>query len=89
MGGSHVVNCKNSLVLPFNTLYLAIEKCNDIVVLSKLQCLSHLNDLKECHMSKSNTIEYIVGGKQHLNHFKACLVNIHHLVDYSQFSSIP
>ncbi|KAJ8622165.1 hypothetical protein MRB53_030694 [Persea americana] len=59
IGGCHIVDCERPLVLPSNTQYLAIENCNDIVGLSELPCLSHLNELKECHISRCDALRYI------------------------------
>ncbi|XXG82973.1 hypothetical protein AAC387_Pa10g0843 [Persea americana] len=56
IGGCHIVDCERPLVLPSNTQYLAIENCNDIVGLSELPCLSHLNELKECHISRCDAL---------------------------------
>ncbi|KAJ8622169.1 hypothetical protein MRB53_030698 [Persea americana] len=58
--GCHIVNSENPLVLPFKTQHLAIKNCSDVVGLSELQCLSHLNDLKECRVFRCNKIEYIL-----------------------------
>ncbi|RWR93465.1 disease resistance-like protein [Cinnamomum micranthum f. kanehirae] len=59
IGGCHIVDCERPLVLPSNTQYFAIENCNDIVGLSELPWLSHLNELKECHISRCNALRYI------------------------------
>ncbi|XXG82982.1 hypothetical protein AAC387_Pa10g0849 [Persea americana] len=58
--GCHIVNSENPLLLPFKTQHLAIKNCSDVVGLSELQCLSRLNDLKECRVFRCNKIEYIL-----------------------------
>ncbi|KAL5715236.1 hypothetical protein ACHQM5_017083 [Ranunculus cassubicifolius] len=57
--GCNLVSDESSIVLPENTLQLALHGCHDITRLSKLPCVSNLKELKECYISRCNKMEYI------------------------------
>lgn len=59
-GGSDVGRNAGSLILPFRTERLFIERCNDITRLSQLSCLANATQLTSCHIEQCNGMESIV-----------------------------
>ncbi|XXG59697.1 hypothetical protein AAC387_Pa04g1735 [Persea americana] len=80
-GGSDVGRNASSLILPFKTERLFIERCHDITQLSQFSCLANATQLTSCHIEQCNGMESIVMAdeKTLINLAYLHLYNLHNL----------
>ncbi|KAF5189187.1 Disease resistance protein [Thalictrum thalictroides] len=64
--GCNLVSDSSLIVLPENTLQLALQGCHDITRLSKLPCISNLSELKDCYISRCNKMECIALAEENI-----------------------